>query len=142
MAGGVSAGAYTGGVLDYLIQVLDKWEEEKKRKDPSVPKHEISIEIISGASAGGITGAMATLAFHMKDRYPVTPDKRIDTEYLKKNVFYNAWVNLVQNDMIPVLLDTSDIEGENKAVSLLNSAFIEEIATRKVPQCTEAPPRM
>ena len=29
MAGAVSAGAYTGGVLDYIFEVLDKWEKAK-----------------------------------------------------------------------------------------------------------------
>ena len=30
MAGAVSAGAYTAGVMDYLIEALDEWEKQKK----------------------------------------------------------------------------------------------------------------
>jgi len=142
MAGAVSAGAYTGGVLDYLIQTLDLWNEAKNRGDRSVPGHELSLDIISGASAGGITGAMAALVLHLEHRNPITPDKRHDEAYLKENVFYNAWVNLTGDDMLPVLLDQSDLD-THKVVSLLNSTFIEKIAERtitKVPDCTEAPP--
>lgn len=143
MAGAVSAGAYTGGVLDYLIQTLDAWYNAKAASDATVPTHQLSIDIISGASAGGITGAMAALVLHMQDRNPVTPDKRSDEEYLKKNIFYNAWVNLKQDDMLPNLLSHSDIEADDKVVSLLNSKFIEDIAREtiiNVPENTEAPP--
>ena len=30
MAGAVSAGAYTAGVLDYLFETLERWEKEKQ----------------------------------------------------------------------------------------------------------------
>lgn len=144
MAGAVSAGAYTGGVLDYLIQTLDAWHASKDSHDPTVPTHELSIDIISGASAGGITGAMAALTVHKENRNPVVPSKRDDEKYLKENVFYNAWVNLSKDNMVPELLSDSDINNSGKIVSLLNSKFIEEIAARTivcVPECTDAPPR-
>lgn len=143
MAGAVSAGAYTGGVLDYLIQALDAWYDAKTSGDPGIPQHPISIDIISGASAGGITGGMAALVLHMQHRNPVTPDKRQDEAYLKQNVFYNAWVNLKADDMLPELLSGTDIVNDGRVVSLLNSKFIESIAQEtivNVPECTEAPP--
>jgi predicted acylesterase/phospholipase RssA len=85
MAGAVSAGAYTGGVVDYLFQVLDNWEKAKQLNDPSIPKHNVRIDIMSGASAGGMTCGMAAAALQ-QDRCPVTEDKRKDEEYKKKNV--------------------------------------------------------
>jgi Cft2 family RNA processing exonuclease len=30
MAGAVSAGAYTAGFIDYLIEILEFWEKQKK----------------------------------------------------------------------------------------------------------------
>ena len=33
MSGAISAGAYTAGVFDFLIQALDEWE--KARNDPN-----------------------------------------------------------------------------------------------------------
>ena len=143
MAGAVSAGAYTGGVLDYLFQVMDAWEKAKAEKNPNVPYHEISIDIISGASAGGITGAMAVLDLCSEQRYPMIPTKRNDIEYSKKNVFYHSWVNLLQDDMLPLLLNPSDIDRNGKIVSLLNSEFIETVAERAIvclPHCATAPP--
>lgn len=143
MAGAVSAGAYTGGVLDYLIQALDNWNEAKKCEDDTIPNHEISIDIISGASAGGITGAMALIALHMINRNPALPSKRQDEVYLQGNVFYNAWVNLTGDDMLPQMLSCTDIDELGRVVSLLNSKFIEDIAKRtitRVDQSSECPP--
>lgn len=144
MAGAVSAGAYTGGVMDYLLQTLDAWEKAKaNNSDKSVPTHQVSLDVISGASAGGITGGMAALALFLENRHPVTPDKRTDADYLKSNVFYNAWVNMTHDDMVPELLSDSDLESLGKTVSLLNSSFIEKLAKDtiiQVPECTTAPP--
>ena len=49
MAGAVSAGAYTGGVLDYIFEVLDKWEKAKEGNlegvlADDVPKHKVVID--------------------------------------------------------------------------------------------------
>ena len=59
MAGAVSAGAYTAGVIDFLIQALDEWEKAKEqaRKDlaegktTDCPMHEVRIKVMAGASA-------------------------------------------------------------------------------------------
>jgi len=68
MAGAVSAGAYTAGVVDYLLETLELWQEAKDRSDPDVPKHEVIIEVVSGASAGGIVGTLLLAALLKKDR--------------------------------------------------------------------------
>lgn len=49
MAGAVSAGAYTAGVMDYLIEALETWEQ--KRNESDVPTHKVIIKAIGGASA-------------------------------------------------------------------------------------------
>ena len=66
MAGAVSAGAYTAGVLDFLIEALEEWEKAKVvartaflngaqavSSDQLAPLHNVSIEAFSGASAPG-----------------------------------------------------------------------------------------
>lgn len=59
-AGAISAGAYTAGVIDFLIEAMDAWE---KRKDhPDVPHHDVKLKVISGASAGGMTAAITAAA--------------------------------------------------------------------------------
>lgn len=131
MAGAVSAGAYTGGVMDYFFQAMDNWEKAKASNDPSIPRHVVRLDILSGASAGGMTCGMSAAALQ-RDRCPITEDKRSDEEYKKQNVLYNAWVNLLQDDMFPLLLDTGDIDKEGKLVSLLNSEFIPKIAEREL----------
>ena len=42
MAGAISAGAYTAGVLDFLVEALDAWYQAKTG-DEFVPTHSVSI---------------------------------------------------------------------------------------------------
>jgi hypothetical protein len=127
MAGAVSAGAYTAGVMDYLIDSLEKWEQAKQTNDASVPRHNVRIAILSGASAGGMTAAITSAAIH-NNIPPIAPQWREDELYKQKNKFYNTWVNLTNNDMIPVMLSTGDLLKGKKARSLLNSNFIDDLA--------------
>jgi predicted acylesterase/phospholipase RssA len=60
LAGAISAGAYTAGVLDFLLQALSEWE--KHRGEPATPRHRVVLKVIAGASAGAITGALGTIA--------------------------------------------------------------------------------
>jgi predicted acylesterase/phospholipase RssA len=74
MAGAISAGAYSAGVFDFLIQALEEWEKAKAADDKApeherrVPSHRLTIPVISGASAGGITAALGILAVGAGDR--------------------------------------------------------------------------
>lgn len=181
MAGAISAGAYTAGVMDYLLEALDNWADMKKEaaqffvdypqlkganwqdfeKTPeykelltseenledlqkkalrynSVPDHNIQIEIISGASAGGMTAAIASLVLQLENKHHVKflPDVK-ETETLKElreirknNRLYNSWVNLTSNDMLSALLGDSDIEIAGMPLAVLNSQFIREVAQR------------
>lgn len=127
MAGAISAGAYTAGVMDYLIEALDSWEKQKSV--PGVPKHNVVISAIGGASAGGMTGILTAAAIHNK----ISPIDSIDD--LKKehpeNKFWSTWVDMDDFDMFKILLDREDIQkGDLK--SLLNSGFIDKIANRVV----------
>src|SRR6478752_3432858 len=87
MAGAISAGAYTAGVMDYLIETLDAWEEAKKSNDPSVPKHNVVIHLIGGASAGGITSIISAIALQGKHE-PVTNALRNNVEQRSKNLLF------------------------------------------------------
>jgi len=68
MAGAISAGAYTAGVLDFLIEALDAWEASKLNGDTSAPLHVVGLRVVSGASAGSICGAI--LAAAMRYDFP------------------------------------------------------------------------
>jgi hypothetical protein len=117
MAGAVSAGAYTAGVVDFLTEAMDVWESNKKINNG--PKHHVNLKVITGASAGGMTaGILAKMLyknfehFHHKNNF--TPN----------NDLYKAWVEEVS---FQELLGTDDIDnGSVKAI--LNGNMVKRIA--------------
>ncbi len=128
MAGAVSAGAYTAGVMDYLIEALEEWE--RRRGEPGVPDHRVVIPVMGGASAGGMTSIIAASAVNN----PITPIRGASENLFQKqpqNKFYHSWVDLISDDMLPLMLNTDDI-GDGKILSLLNSSFIRSIADRAI----------
>jgi hypothetical protein len=135
LAGAISAGAYTGGVLDFLFQALEEWE--KARGAPDVPQHRTGIKVIAGASAGAITGALGLVALS-RDLDPQTPSEQAagDPRCVLPTL-YTAWV--VRPRMVGArvgdhgLLSLDDLEGHPAAPplvsSLLNSTLLADIAT-------------
>ena len=138
MAGAVSAGAYTAGVIDYLLETLQKWDLAKKNNDElgpehpmydhSVPMHDVVIEVIGGASAGGMTAAIAALGMFegLRPINEYNPEK-------SHNKLYDAWVNLndaVGTPTLEQMMQTGDILAKNEVQSLLNSDPIDAIADK------------
>ena len=62
MAGAVSAGAYTAGVLDYLFRALDHHAARLAAGGPGAPQHRVVLKVMSGASAGGVCSGLAIAA--------------------------------------------------------------------------------
>lgn len=136
MAGAVSAGAYTAGVIDYLLETLQRWQEAKDKNrllgpdhpeyDPSIPMHDVVIDAMGGSSAGGMTAAITGLSLM----------EGIDLEEWdpNKKKLYDTWVNLndqqSEQHTLLQLLDTSDISSADELPSLLNSSPIDQIADR------------
>lgn len=92
MSGAISAGAYTAGVFDFLIQALDEWEKTRDG-GKTVPDHRIGIKVMAGASAGSITAAIGALALLDGGQTPgLHRDHtgRAFHYYLPK--LYDAWV--------------------------------------------------
>ena len=60
LGGTVSAGAYTAGVVDFLIEALDSWQAAKTAhpQDPSVPFWDARIQAVTGTSGGGVIAAL------------------------------------------------------------------------------------
>ncbi|MBG6234753.1 putative acylesterase/phospholipase RssA [Pedobacter sp. CAN_A7] len=140
MAGAISAGAYTAGVIDYLIEVLEHWEKAKKLQDAGklegVPRHNFVIEVLGGASAGGMTAAI-TAAATQESFEPIHRKDENNPAITEKNPLYNCWVNLKETDgmdMMDLMLSTDDIEmdgllNSSKEVrAAFNSTFIKDIA--------------
>ncbi|SDH60912.1 patatin-like phospholipase family protein [Mucilaginibacter sp. P25] len=128
MAGAVSAGAYTAGVIDYLLQALAEWD--KHRSEPGVPSHKVQIPVMGGASAGGMTSIMAASSLNNPITHIDKPSGDLLAEH-PENKLYHSWVDLIQADMFTKMLDTSDIKSSG-VISALNSDFINDVAKRVV----------
>lgn len=130
MAGAVSAGAYTAGVMDYLIEALDAWEERKRNNVPGTPSHKVEIPVMGGASAGGMTALMAGLALREPMRH-IARWEDVENGAAAENRLYNAWVNLTGDDVTARMLARDDMD-DGGAYSLLHSGFIDEVARNAI----------
>lgn len=137
MAGAVSAGAYTGGVMDYLFELLDKWEKAKAQKLPGVdmdlvPQHRVVISAMGGTSAGGMTTVMSAIHAIRNEMKPITDSDKELVGGMRDNVFYDSWVNLDDDQdgkTLEKALRVDDLAG-GIIKALLNSDFIDAIAER------------
>lgn len=141
MAGGVTSGAYTAGVLDYILETIERWERLKSsvraqesshglspegRPTHDVPMHNVVLELFNGTSAGGICAAVATLMLA----------KGIDPEEIaqKRSLLYKLWVEMdddARSTTLHKMLDTDDLRND-KLESLLNSKPIQDLAERLI----------
>lgn len=124
MAGAVSAGAYTAGVMDYLLEVLETWQKEKDKGNAAVPQHNILIKVMTGASAGGMTTAI-TVAELLREKTPAC-----------KSYMYQAWVKEID---ITKLLGTKDLATSDNIKSLFDATAIDAIAHEVIH--AEHPPK-
>lgn len=136
MAGAVSAGCYTAGVMDYLFEILDLWEKAKKGEVlqeyfDKIPQHCVRIDAMGGASAGGMTTTMSAIYALNGAINPVVQPE--EPNEIKNNLLYDSWVLMDDNNekdtrpLFEKLWDTDDLD-EGKFGSLLNSKFIDTIA--------------
>lgn len=124
-AGAISAGAYTGGVVDFLILALDEWHKAKA-SDPTgaVPGHEVVLKVFSGASAGGMTAAIAA-GFIGSDQ-PHVSNEQDAQQFKGRNKLFDSWVESID---IRYLLETEDLEQKpEELVSVLDSTVLSRIA--------------
>lgn len=108
MAGAISAGAYTAGVMDFLFEALDAYYEAKEKPGWDGPTHDVRISIMSGASAGGMTSAICGLhAFRDAFDHVWPSDLGSGTPDRRRNRLYASWVEDID---IRRLLETTDID--------------------------------
>ena len=132
LGGTVSAGAYTAGVVDFLIEALDAWTE-RRANNSSVPQHNVVLRVITGTSGGGVIAASAArmLNFEIPHIGKSTPIGK----GLTGNPLYDVWVKQLTLDRF---LDTSDLREGKDLVSVLNGTPIDE-ATKSTIQFTGKP---
>ena len=139
LAGAVSAGAYTAGVMDFLVETLDRWEAQKRADFEafgmdfakwSVPPHAVRLRAAAGASAGSVVGAIlaATASGSFPSGAALSPDIAAQTPHRAGkppaphwNAFYNVWVRQMD---IRAMLQTDDIRklGEDERPNALTRA--------------------
>jgi len=138
MAGAISAGAYSAGVFDFLMEALEAWEDKKEAYRKSgkpehewdVPSHDVLIPVVAGASAGGITGALGAVAAcesmaRFTKHYALTGDVTATMPRL-----FRAWVEgpcFVDPDGGPALLGVDDLKGREPLKSLLDTTVLWKI---------------
>lgn len=133
MAGAISAGAYTAGVVDYLLEALMHYQKVRKQfaeENPNKSLHNVQIRVISGASAGGMVGSMLLNAMsdeRYSPMYGYSPSTVTDPDILK-NVFYRSWVSQKHGVDIGYLLETFDITGKAPLKAILNCNRLERVA--------------
>jgi predicted acylesterase/phospholipase RssA len=114
LAGTTSTGAYTAGVLDFLLQALDAWTKAKAQAQ--APVHNVLIKIVTGASGGAVDAGIFARA--LTGEFPpiaTDPDRAASGDL---NPFYSIWVKRID---IEGLTATTDIEHQNtELLSLLN----------------------
>src|ERR1700685_2503207 len=92
LGGTVSAGAYTAGAIDFLIEALDCFSIA--RAAGRAPKHKVILKLIAGTSGGGVNAAIAAraLAFQFPHIVQSPPVDGTTTG----NPFYDIWVNTLR----------------------------------------------
>lgn len=155
MAGAISAGAYTAGVLDTLFEALDRHNarfEEGRRGGwegelASHPRHRVVVRVISGTSAGGVSAGLAVAGLLGARNAGDGPGRQVadgqdgsfaspegyhyEYRYLLKPL-HHVWVEALdlwrrRDDREEGFLTTGDLT-ERPVDSALNSAHIDDAA--------------
>jgi hypothetical protein len=124
MAGAASAGAYTAGVIDFLLEALQAWEDAKASGDPRVPDHDVQIRVAAGASAGGVVASLLAM-IPFTGHFPMHDLARVaapaDAENATRNLLYKCWVSDI--DLRPMLA-IDDLGAQGGVPSLLNGRVL------------------
>lgn len=110
ISGAVSLGSYEAGVIYEIVEAIAKHNETNK-----VEENRIEIDVITGASAGGMTASV--LAQHL-----LCYDNTLRDPY--NNPLYQAWVEEVD------ILDLLKVGYFQHKYSLLNSGVVEAIGQK------------
>ncbi|MCG6138288.1 MAG: patatin-like phospholipase family protein [Nostoc sp. LLA-1] len=131
MAGAVSAGAYTSGVIDFLFEALDQWYLQKNSQQQQygddfsqweIPPHDVLIKAMSGASAGAIVASLTASSLY-GEMVPVIEDPKSKSV---KNQLYTSWVQRID---ISHFLKAHDLENpQSPVLSFLDSTILKDIA--------------
>jgi len=108
LGGTVSAGGYTAGALDFLIEALDAWTAARDNPETKseVPQHKVVLRVVTGSSGGGVIAAIAGRALNF-DFAPVS-NGGLGALPVSGNPLYDTWVHTLTLDGF---LQTHDLTG-------------------------------
>ncbi len=134
LGGTVSAGAYTAGAVDFLIEALDAWTQLRDQGNDTAPKHKFILRVITGTSGGGVIAAIAARALNF-DFEPIARGTPVGAGPTG-NPLYDTWIKTLTLDRF---LDTGDIGKD--LTSLLNGAAIDAGAQHIIEFAGRGPKR-
>lgn len=117
LGGTVSAGCYTAGVLDFLIEALDCFTAAQR--SGTAPPHKPILKLITGTSGGGVNAAIAARALAY-DFPHITRGTSLSAGQ-SGNPFYDVWINTLR---LEPFLSPHDIAGQVRSV--LNGSPIDD----------------
>lgn len=118
ISGAVSLGSYEAGVMYEVIEAIARHNEKYQNDD----EKRIEIDVITGASAGGMTACM--LAQHL-----LCSDLSLRDAY--ENPLYKAWVKEVD------IRNLLEVEVADHKFSLLQSKVVSEIGAKYIQDAPE-----
>ncbi len=152
LAGAVSAGAYTAGVMDYLFETLERWERAKQHNlealskaqnnlqkaieihgyDLRVPMHRVVIDAMGGASAGSMAATLSLLQLALRSSTldgKKAHDQRLmhDCWVAMKGVEHPSGSKGRGDAMLMSLLANHDLRDDTPVKSLLNTAPVDKV---------------
>ena len=125
LGGTASAGCYTAGVLDLLVEALDTWHLAKAASPKTTPLHNFRLEIITGDSGGAVCATLLSRALQFDFPHLTTVSPRATPG----NPLYDLWV---AGFSIAGLLGIDDLPaaaGQHLA-SALDSTFIDAMGDK------------
>ncbi len=125
LGGTVSAGTYTAGALDFLLEALEAWHGQARP-----PPHRVRIPFVSGSSGGSVCAAILAVMTrapvpHVNGSLgeltagPPRPD----------NPLWHLWVDEYD---VSSLLGNDDLAGVGGVQSLLNTALLDRMEAQVI----------
>lgn len=134
LSGGATAGSYTAGVIDFLLEALNEWEKETKTSPENCPPWDVvKINNMTASSAGAICTMLTAVTLGTKHE-PLSKKFNIGDESPKNNLLYRSWVSefgqgIFSNDDLP----PTDLESSydyHTIKSVANSNYLRDMAEK------------
>lgn len=130
LSGAATGGAFSAGVMDFLLEAMNELQAAKEKNPSSLPPWTVSLTDIVGTSAGGITGTLAVAALNTSFT-PLPKDFKYGDDAPDHNPLYATWVSEMDHSNLLVMDDLNpDAEGKRKVVSFLNADFMDKTANK------------